>query len=327
MGYKMFENDLKEIIAEDYFTPFNRDYLAKEKMIAKRYGDFRFKETHLRNEICISECKYGIDNSIKLQGTGYGDFLCLTFMNKGYSYFDCKNISNCKLAPGSYNLFYLCGEVKAETELVKGEGNDAVDIVVSKDYIGKMTEKYPEVFEYLYKRIEQQRCFALHENGIYADIEMHRIIHCIKEADNMGKSASLYIEAKILELFALLSCNMHSCKKDEVSCLLQDKMFEVKAILENNFNTPPSLQELAREVGVSGTTMKNCFKKMFNTTVYGYLFDFRMNKAETLLKYNKELNVTEIADLTGYEHPAHFCTAFKRKFGITPGDYREKLRV
>ncbi|MDR0750669.1 MAG: AraC family transcriptional regulator [Tannerellaceae bacterium] len=35
--------------------------------------------------------------------------------------------------------------------------------------------------------------------------------------------------------------------------------------------------------------------------------------------------IQEIADLTGYEYQSHFTTAFKRKFYVSPQEYRSKM--
>lgn len=76
-------------------------------------------------------------------------------------------------------------------------------------------------------------------------------------------------------------------------------------------------------VGTNECTLKAGFKEAFRTTVFNYLFDYRMNIAiHYLLDTNKSIG--EVAGLVGYEHQAHFCTAFKRKFNVTPSEYRLK---
>jgi len=70
-------------------------------------------------------------------------------------------------------------------------------------------------------------------------------------------------------------------------------------------------------------TLKAGFKEALRTTVFNYLFDYRMNIAiHYLLDTNKSIG--EVAGLVGYEHQAHFCTAFRRKFNVTPSEYRLK---
>ncbi len=60
---------------------------------------------------------------------------------------------------------------------------------------------------------------------------------------------------------------------------------------------------------------------LFGTTVFGYLFEYRMEMACRLL-LDSEMNVQEIGNNIGYEHHSHFPTAFKRRFGVSPLEYR-----
>jgi AraC-like DNA-binding protein len=74
-------------------------------------------------------------------------------------------------------------------------------------------------------------------------------------------------------------------------------------------------------VGTNECTLKNGFKRLFGDTVFGYLFDYRMEMARNyLLDTGKTMQ--EIAELVGYEYHSHFTTAFKRKFGVSPQEYR-----
>jgi len=324
----MFDEDFNEIVVNESVAPFCRGYkcAAQQKKLSKEYGTFTFKETQLKT-ICISNCEYDIDDDVVFYRTIKQEMLCLTFMNVGNSRFSCAPIGNCTMSQNSCNLFYLSGGEATETQLEKGSGNDVTDVILSAEYIMQLAERFPDVFEGICRKVEHRQSFALYENGMFATPDVQQIARQIKEADLLGNAAALYVEAKIQELFVLLTCKTSGCERNAVPCVLRDKMLEAKYILEKNYNAPPALCELAKQVGVSGTTMKSCFKKMFNTTVYGYLFDYRMSKASSLLRKNTDLNISEIADMTGYEHQAHFCTAFKRKFGMTPSDYRGKACV
>jgi AraC-like DNA-binding protein len=104
-----------------------------------------------------------------------------------------------------------------------------------------------------------------------------------------------------------------------------DKFVRTKEILEQRYRNPPSLHELSLMVGTNECTLKNGFKKLFGTTVFGYLFDYRMMLACRYL-WDTDKAIQEIADLVGYEHQSHFSTAFKRKFCVSPQQYRASSR-
>ncbi|MDM9382302.1 AraC family transcriptional regulator [Chlorogloeopsis sp. ULAP01] len=153
---------------------------------------------------------------------------------------------------------------------------------------------------------------------------MQAVLHQILNCPYQGAVKRMYFEGKALELMALLleqelelqdsSKEDLSLKPDKVECIQY-----AKEILHKNLNNPPSLMELARLVGLNDCTLKQGFKLVFGTTVFGYLYDLRMEQARLLLQEDR-MNVTEVAKAIGYTNSKSFATAFKRKFGISPSD-------
>ena len=56
---------------------------------------------------------------------------------------------------------------------------------------------------------------------------------------------------------------------------------------------PPSLDELAREIGLSLKKLKDGFKQIYGDTVYAYLLDHKMDEARKMLESQK-YNVNEV---------------------------------
>ncbi|MBW4567884.1 MAG: AraC family transcriptional regulator [Tolypothrix carrinoi HA7290-LM1] len=97
-----------------------------------------------------------------------------------------------------------------------------------------------------------------------------------------------------------------------------------KDILIHNLNSPPSLLDLARQVGLNDRKLKEGFLLVFGTTVFGYLQTHRMLQGKQLLA-ERSLSVAGVAHAVGYTSPSRFCDAFKRQFGITPKAYQIRL--
>ena len=87
---------------------------------------------------------------------------------------------------------------------------------------------------------------------------------------------------------------------------------------------PPSIAELALDVGISEYKLKSGFKEMYGNTVGGFILDYKMNTAKSMLGFSK-LPVSEVAMHSGYGNPSHFITAFKKKYQITPKKYLQQL--
>lgn len=140
----------------------------------------------------------------------------------------------------------------------------------------------------------------------------------------------LYIKGKIYELLSL-----HFQKDDasvgEYCPFLVDeqnvlKIRKAKDIIIANMAEPPSLQELANEIGLNIKKLKEGFKQIYGDTVYSFLFDYKMEQARKLLESNQH-NVNEVGLKVGYSTASHFIAAFKKKFGTTPKKYVMSLQA
>jgi AraC-like DNA-binding protein len=80
------------------------------------------------------------------------------------------------------------------------------------------------------------------------------------------------------------------------------------------------LQELADQVGLNLKKLKMGFKQIYGDTVYGILFDYKMDYARKLLD-SGSYNVNEVGLKIGYSTGSHFIAAFKKKFATTPKKY------
>lgn len=100
-------------------------------------------------------------------------------------------------------------------------------------------------------------------------------------------------------------------------------MNDARTIIHNNYNHMPTLHRLALLVGTNECTLKKAFKQFFGTTVFGYLFDLRMKMAVEML-LSTDMPISNIGYQLGYEHQSHFCTAFKRKYHVSPSLFRSQ---
>jgi AraC family transcriptional regulator, alkane utilization regulator len=84
-----------------------------------------------------------------------------------------------------------------------------------------------------------------------------------------------------------------------------------------------SVESLARSVGVSRTILAERFKHFLDQPPMQYLAHWRLQLAAQNLK-SSDIPIKAIADQTGYESEAAFSRAFKRHFGLPPGDWRRR---
>lgn len=152
--------------------------------------------------------------------------------------------------------------------------------------------------------------------------EMQTALWQILQCPYQGITQTLYLEAKSLELVALF---LDAIDDGTVAkpILHQDdleRIHQARQILQSNLQTPPCLVNLARQVGLNDRKLKEGFRQVFNTTVFGYLTQQRMEKACQLL--GQQRSVAAVAAIVGYASPTAFSGAFRRKFGVTPKAYQ-----
>lgn len=79
-------------------------------------------------------------------------------------------------------------------------------------------------------------------------------------------------------------------------------------------------------VAVAGTGRRNLERKfaaLLDRSIYGHIMATRLNRAKLLLQ-TTDLGLEAIARGSGFAGPQHFCDVFKRKLGLTPGEYRRR---
>jgi AraC-like DNA-binding protein len=97
------------------------------------------------------------------------------------------------------------------------------------------------------------------------------------------------------------------------------------ASLSRRLDLTPSLEALAREAGLSETTLKRGFRQVYGTTVFDHLRTLRMERARELLQ-SGQATVIEAATLVGYSNPSNFAAAFRRQFGLNPKEFQMAAR-
>ena len=74
-------------------------------------------------------------------------------------------------------------------------------------------------------------------------------------------------------------------------------MEEAKEIILKRMTDPPTLDELAIEIGLSLKKLKDGFKQIYGDTVFSYLLDHKMDEARKMLESQK-YNVNEVGILS-----------------------------
>jgi AraC family transcriptional regulator of adaptative response / methylphosphotriester-DNA alkyltransferase methyltransferase len=96
---------------------------------------------------------------------------------------------------------------------------------------------------------------------------------------------------------------------------------EANAIVERDYASDLSLDDIARRVASSRRQLQRAYAEIGNTTFRDYLTNVRMERAAELLA-TRMFTVREVAHRVGYRQPAQFAKAFRRHRGLSPSDVR-----
>ncbi len=134
----------------------------------------------------------------------------------------------------------------------------------------------------------------------------------------------LYIKGKIYELISLYFNKTPDADLEQCPFLADEdnvrRIRMAKEIMISRMAEPPTLAELSKEIGLSLKKLKEGFKQIYGDSVYGFLFDYKMEYARKMLETGNH-NVNEVGLKVGYSTASHFIASFKKKYGTTPKKY------
>ncbi len=134
----------------------------------------------------------------------------------------------------------------------------------------------------------------------------------------------LYIKGKVYELISLYFNKSTDADIEQCPFLADEdnvrRIRQAKEIMISRMAEPPTLSELAEEIGLSLKKLKEGFKQLYGDSVFSFLFDYKMEYARKMLETGQH-NVNEVGLKVGYSTSSHFIAAFKKKYGTTPKKY------
>lgn len=101
---------------------------------------------------------------------------------------------------------------------------------------------------------------------------------------------------------------------------------EAKAYMKLHYADPNiSIHTVCRHLHISTGYFSHIFKKEAKTTFVSYLLELRMEAAKELLR-STDLKAFEIGEKVGYADPNYFSFCFRKRFGLSPKEYRNRDR-
>lgn len=146
-----------------------------------------------------------------------------------------------------------------------------------------------------------------------------------------GGLRKLFLESRVMELLTMqihdyIMSESGKCTPQSLLCPADvEQIRRARDFLVHDLENPPSISELAVRVGINEKKLKTGFRQVYDTSVFGYFREHRMQRAHEILQQG-DCNVTEAAYAVGYQSLSHFSNSFKERFGILPKDFLNSQR-
>ena len=128
----------------------------------------------------------------------------------------------------------------------------------------------------------------------------------------------------LTHLFIMLH-RLNNVKPKNKTHALIEEMNTAVHFFHKNYNKPICIEEYAANHHMSVSWFIRNFKEYTELTPTQYLLSLRISNAQTLLE-STNYNVTEIADIVGYDNPLYFSRIFKKQSGMSPSEFRRQLK-
>ncbi|MEO0377313.1 MAG: AraC family transcriptional regulator [Cyanobacteria bacterium P01_A01_bin.17] len=277
--------------------------------ICIRRGRLRYPVRHLRQH----ESNFPLVAKFYLSGTSRIRTLDAIDIDRDY-----------REMAGYHYLYHLPDHTEVE-EWPADRETHVIMIFIDPDYFGGFNLSRTTLPRPLQHLLTGDRTQRFHQSLGRITNSIRQQIQQILDCPYTGLMQQLYLESKALELvalqFACLETDSPASKPFHLSASDLDRVQYAREILIQQICSPPSLAQLAHQAGLNEFALKQGFRHLFGTTVFGHLRDYRMQQAKMMLCVH-DVTVAQVASQVGYRNPEAFSTAFRRKFSVSPKAYQ-----
>lgn len=184
-----------------------------------------------------------------------------------------------------------------------------------------LPNKEGEIFSELLHQLVNPADHYVEGPQFYMTPQMQMVVDQVFNIQYQGRTKMMFFRSQMTTLLSHFFGHLSEMKEGELKQEEREQLFQAKEILCQNLETPPSLTELSRQIGLNSFKLKRNFKELFGVPVFKYLQNERLTKAHELLR-NQQLSIQEAAWQVGYDSLSSFSNAFAKKFGFRPSEIK-----
>lgn len=198
---------------------------------------------------------------------------------------------------------------------------ECIVIATATRNLEKLPNQEGELFSEMLHQLVHPKDHYVEGPQFFMTPEMQSIVDQVFRIRYSGKAKMMFFRSQMTSLLAHFFGQLSIMSEEKVPAPERAQLLQAKEILAGNLESPPSLSELSRQIGLNTYKLKKNFKELFGVPVFKYLQQERLNKAHELLR-NDDLTVQEAAWHVGYDSLSSFSNAFAKKFGFRPSEIK-----
>lgn len=192
------------------------------------------------------------------------------------------------------------------------------------------TSYFEELLSKYFPQEEIELCknvFLTHVTKTQINSQMYRVLSEIDGSEKYHQFKGIYVEAKMMELTALVLNSIFYDKvkisprktRDSLPAHMSD-ISKIESLYHRiSFNPSDSYNaaEIAKSLSMSESKLTRLFRSVYGISLHQYVKNQRLEKAASLILQGG-MNVSEAALKCGYNNMSHFSKEFQKKFGTVP---------
>lgn len=238
-------------------------------------------------------------------------------------------INNQKVVLKKGDLIFLGQDIEHEIKASKREDIMLNFIIQPKffDYIFKFINNDIKLYSFFINSIIKEKSSKAFVFKVSNNPEIQNNLIEIIKLWNEKENIKTIDESKIKLLLALCILNLSEITpkiitKNSYEEQIISSVFEY---IENNFKTA-SLNDISKILNLKNYNLSKLIKKECNLLFKDLVQEMKLKKFCELLTVN-DLSIQDLADRVGFHNSSYFYKIFKKKYNITPKEYREQLII
>jgi AraC family cel operon transcriptional repressor len=236
--------------------------------------------------------------------------------------------------------------------ITKGEAfhriNDKQEIIEEGDLVfirpkdthnyEKSDDKSCELINLAFPELTMLKLFEYFGEGFHSDkllmvefppkirlskIEKDILISRFEKLNTLKRTNKKKIKTELRILLADIFSRYFIYKEDAVNEIIPGWLVKIKSEMEKKENFVFGINRMYELCERTPEHLSRSFKKYFNESPTDYITNLRMNYAANLLS-NSDEDIANVAMDCGFENLSHFYHLFKKKFNLSPKEFRLK---